>query len=85
VERVKDLRRASSPAVHCGSAGHTAANWLVTGGGSKSSRFVNLFVDVLRLISNQKLCIWSIEDVQFADNESAELIQYIVNAKVPIM
>lgn len=43
-------RRASSPAVHCGSSGHTAEAWLRSGGATKSSKFVNVFIDVLRLL-----------------------------------
>jgi serine/threonine protein kinase len=43
-------RRASSPAIHCGSSGHTAEAWLRSGGASKSSKFMNVFIDVLRLL-----------------------------------
>ncbi|KAI4640040.1 hypothetical protein J4E93_008840 [Alternaria ventricosa] len=86
VEPTKDLtRRASSPAVHCGSAGHTAEAWLRSGGASKSSRFMNVFIDVLRLLAMHKLCTWSLEDVQYADPESAELIHHIVQAKIPLV
>ncbi|KAF2799442.1 two-component sensor protein histidine protein kinase-like protein [Melanomma pulvis-pyrius CBS 109.77] len=86
VEKTKaSCRRASSPAVHCGGAGHTAESWLRSGGTSKSSRFMNIFIDVLRLLAMQKLCIWSLEDVQNADSESAELIHHIVAAKIPLV
>jgi hypothetical protein len=43
-------RRASSPAIHCGSSGHTAEAWLRSGGASKASKFMNVFVDVLKLL-----------------------------------
>jgi hypothetical protein len=33
----------------------------------------------------QKLCIWNLDDVQNADPESAELIQHIVQAKIPLI
>jgi len=79
------IRRTSSPAIHCGSAGHTAEAWLRSGGASKSSRFTNVFIDVLRLLAMQKLCIWSLEDVQNADPESVELVHSIVLAKIPII
>ncbi|KAF1848518.1 uncharacterized protein K460DRAFT_403798 [Cucurbitaria berberidis CBS 394.84] len=78
-------RRASSPAIHCGGGGHTAEAWLRSGGNSKSSRFMNVFIDVLRLLAMQKLCIWILEDVQNADPESAELIHHIVQAKIPLV
>jgi hypothetical protein len=62
-------RRSSSPAIHCG-----------------GSKFCNVFVDVVRFIAtNSKLCIWSLEDVQNADTESAELIHHLVTAKIPIV
>jgi hypothetical protein len=85
LSRKDEIRRASSPAIHCGSAGHTADAWLRSGGASKSSRFMNVFIDVLRLLAMQKLCIWCIEDVQNADPESAELVQHIMQAKIPII
>ena len=78
-------RRASSPAIHCGAAGHTADAWLRSGGASKSTRFMNVFIDVLRLLATQKLCIWTLEDVQNADAESAELIHHIVQARIPLV
>jgi hypothetical protein len=49
ISRTMD-RRASSPAIHCGSSGHTAEAWLRSGGASKSSKFMNVFIDVLRLL-----------------------------------
>ncbi|KAG9388970.1 ATPase [Pyrenophora tritici-repentis] len=82
----KDVhRRASSPVIHCGGAGHTAEAWLRSGGSSKSSRFMSVFIDVLRLLAMHKLCTWSLEDVQYADTESAELIHHIVQAKIPLV
>ncbi|ORY07537.1 hypothetical protein BCR34DRAFT_570582 [Clohesyomyces aquaticus] len=78
-------RRGSSPGGHCGSAGNTAADWLRSGGTSKSSRFTNTFLEVLRLLSMQKMCVWTLEDCQYADSESAELIHHIVQAKLPLL
>jgi hypothetical protein len=85
-ETMRNSRRSSSsPEVHCGSAGHTADSWLKSGGISKSPRFINIFIDVLRLLATHKLCIWSLEDVQYADSESAELVQRIYSAKIPLV
>ncbi|KAF1979878.1 putative histidine kinase HHK1p [Bimuria novae-zelandiae CBS 107.79] len=78
-------RRASSPAIHCGGTGHNADAWLRSGGASKSTRFMSVFIDVLRLLAMQKLCIWTLEDVQNADAESAELIHHIAQAKIPLI
>lgn len=85
-DRTKELRRrASSPSIHCGGSGHTAEAWLRSGGASKSTRFIDVFVDVLRLLATQKLCIWALEDVQNADSESADLVNHIVQAKIPLV
>jgi predicted ATPase len=46
---------------------------------------MNMFIEVLRLLAFHKLCIWSLEDVQFADAESSELIQRVVEAKIPLV
>ncbi|KAF1963424.1 two-component sensor protein histidine protein kinase-like protein [Byssothecium circinans] len=78
-------RRASSPAIHCGTSNHTAEAWLHSGGTSKASRFMNIFIDILRLLATQKLCIWSLEDIQNSDPESAELIYRIAKAKIPLI
>jgi predicted ATPase len=44
-----------------------------------------MFIEVLRHLSTYKLCIWSLEDVQYADPESSDLIQRIVSARVPLI
>jgi len=46
---------------------------------------MNVFIDVLRLLALQKLCIWTLEDVQNADAESAELIHHIAQARIPLV
>jgi serine/threonine protein kinase len=91
VSAAPDLRRASSPAIssHSGntssSTSGTATDWLRTGGSMKSSRFANIFLGVLRVLASQKFICFAIEDLQFADNESLDLIQKIVGGKVPIL
>jgi signal transduction histidine kinase/predicted ATPase/CheY-like chemotaxis protein/serine/threonine protein kinase len=84
-ERQGSNRPASPPPVQAGRLGHTAEAWLRSGGATKSSRFMTMFIEVLRLLAVHKLCIWSLEDVQFADEESSELIQRIVSAKIPLI
>lgn len=71
--------------MHCGGVGHTADAWLRSGGASKSTRFMSVFIDVLRILAMQKLCIWTLEDVQNADPESAELIHHIAQARIPLV
>ena len=46
---------------------------------------MNIVVEVLRVLAGHKLCIWCLEDIQLADQESAELIHRIVAAKIPLV
>ncbi|KAF2807838.1 uncharacterized protein BDZ99DRAFT_572730 [Mytilinidion resinicola] len=85
VQAIKSPRRASSPAVHCGSAGNTAADWLRSGGSTKSSRFMNTFIEVLRLFAVCKFICFCVDDLQYADPESLELIQNIISGRIPIV
>jgi serine/threonine protein kinase/tetratricopeptide (TPR) repeat protein len=61
-------------------------DWLRSGGPSnRSSRFSSIFLDVLRLLAVQKFVCFCLDDLQFADPESLDLIQAIVKAHVPIV
>jgi predicted ATPase len=60
-------------------------DWLRTGGATKSSRFMNIFLGALRVLASQKFICLCVEDLQFADNESLDLIQKIVAGKVPLL
>ena len=53
-------------------------DWLRSGGSNKTSRFMHIFLDVLRLLAVQKFICFSLDDVQFADQESLDLLQNIV-------
>lgn len=68
---------------HCNLA--STQEWLRAGGSTKSSRFMHIFLDVLRLIAVQKFVCFCLDDLQFADPESLELIQGIVRAHIPIV
>lgn len=59
--------------------------WLRAGGGSKSSRFMHIFLDVLRLLAVQKMISICLDDLQFADPESLELISAISKTRIPIV
>jgi signal transduction histidine kinase/predicted ATPase/DNA-binding response OmpR family regulator len=59
--------------------------WLRAGGNNKSSRFVAIFLDVLRLLSLQKFICFCLDDLQFADSESLELVQHLVSARIPVV
>lgn len=78
-------RRASTPPMHSSLPSTTVEAWLKNGGTTKSARFITMFIEIVRLLAVHKLCIWCLEDVQFADPESAELIQRVVAAKIPLV
>ena len=59
--------------------------WLRSGGSNKSSRFVSIFLEVLRLLAIQKFVCFCLDDLQFADAESLELLQIVVKNHIPIV
>jgi serine/threonine protein kinase len=59
--------------------------WLRSGGSNKSSRFMSIFLDVLRLLAVQKFVSFCLEDLQYADGESLELLQVVVKSHIPIV
>ncbi|KAK5115572.1 hypothetical protein LTR62_001231 [Meristemomyces frigidus] len=59
--------------------------WLKAGGSNKTSRFMQIFLDVLRLLAVQKFISFCLDDLQFADLESLELLQMIISARIPIV
>ncbi|KAF2720977.1 hypothetical protein K431DRAFT_225201 [Polychaeton citri CBS 116435] len=60
-------------------------DWLRSGGSNKTSRFMHIFLDVLRLLAIQKFICLCLDDLQFADAESLDLVQNIVASHVPIV
>lgn len=71
----------------CGAQGNTAADWLRAGGSnsSKSNRFVQTYLEVLRLLALQKFFVLCFDDLQFADEESLDLILHIKKANIPVV
>jgi hypothetical protein len=71
-------RRESSPAIHCGSTGHTAEAWLRSGGVSKASKFMNVFIDVLRLLVCRFFSLHLLDMVQ----QSLECFAYLTRSRL---
>ncbi|GIZ48579.1 hypothetical protein CKM354_001163300 [Cercospora kikuchii] len=59
--------------------------WLRSGGSNKSSRFMSIFLDVLRLLAVQRFVCFCLDDLQYADPESLELLHIIVKSHIPIV
>ncbi|OAG41356.1 hypothetical protein AYO21_04298 [Fonsecaea monophora] len=52
---------------------------------TKSIRLINTYMDVLRTICTGKLICVCLDDLQYADGESIELLMHIIRAKVPVV
>ncbi|KAI9852921.1 MAG: hypothetical protein M1838_003715 [Thelocarpon superellum] len=63
----------------------STADFLRDGSSTKSLRFMNTFLDVLRLLSQHKFICLCLEDLQFADEESLELLTNIVAARIKLV
>lgn len=74
-----------SSSLKCGSTGNTATDWLRAGGSNRHSRFTNTFLDVLRLLAYQKLICFCLDDLQYADAESLNMLHSLVKAHVPVV
>lgn len=68
-----------------GNIGHNVDDYLRSRASSKSLRFSAVFLDVLRWLSAQRLICLSLEDVQHADDESADLLQAIIASHIPVV
>jgi len=67
------------------SSGQTTADFLGGGSATKSLRLVNIFLEVLRVLSRNKLICLCLDDLQFADEESLELLANIVTGKLGVV
>ena len=67
------------------SAGQTAAEVLRVASTTKYLRYMNVFLDVLRVLSRNKLICLCLDDLQYADDESLELLASIVNGKLGVI
>ncbi|ETI26074.1 hypothetical protein G647_02851 [Cladophialophora carrionii CBS 160.54] len=52
---------------------------------TKSIRLINTYMDVLRTICTGKLICLCLDDLQYADGESVDLLMHIIKAKVPVV
>jgi hypothetical protein len=85
----KSYRRDSSPTSSRGSllsmgisGTQTSQDFLRGGSATKSMRLISTFLDVLRLFAHHKFICFCLDDLQFADDESLELISQIIASKL---
>jgi signal transduction histidine kinase/predicted ATPase/CheY-like chemotaxis protein/serine/threonine protein kinase len=89
--RAEFKRRDSSPSSSHGSLYNMALgtqssqDFLRAGSSTKSTRLMNTFLDVLRVFTQHKFICFCLDDLQFADDESLDLITQIVAARMKMV
>lgn len=62
-----------------------SSDFLRGGVNPRSLKFVTIFVEVLRILSTNKLICLCLDDIQFADEESLDLISHVIVKKLGIV
>jgi hypothetical protein len=89
--RAEFKRRDSSPSSSHGSlysmalGAQSSQDFLRAGTSTKSMRLMNTFLDVLRVFTQHKFICFCLDDLQFADDESLDLITQIVNSRMKMV
>lgn len=87
----KYQRRDSSPTssrnslFSMGLGAQSSQDFLRAGSSTKSMRLITTFLDVLRLFAHHKFICFCLDDLQFADDESLELISQIISSKIKMV
>ncbi|KAI9648714.1 Chk1 protein kinase [Ciborinia camelliae] len=63
----------------------SSQDFLRAGSSTKSSRLMNTFLDVLRVFAQHKFICFCLDDLQFADDESLDLITQIISARMKMV
>jgi predicted ATPase len=63
----------------------SSQDFLRAGSSTKSMRLMNTFLDVLRVFTQHKFICFCLDDLQFADDESLDLITQIVGSKMKMV
>jgi len=89
--RAEFKRRDSSPSSSHGSlfsmalGAQSSQDFLRAGSSTKSMRLMNTFLDVLRVFTQHKFICFCLDDLQFADDESLDLITQIVASRMKMV
>ncbi|UNI19958.1 Histidine kinase [Purpureocillium takamizusanense] len=85
-------RRGSSPGSsprplsHSSSIGtQSSQDYLCAGTSTKTTRLMNVCLDILRVFTTHKFICFCLDDIHFADDESLELITQIIGAKMKMI
>ena len=63
----------------------SSQDFLRAGSSTKSMRLMNTFLDVLRVFTQHKFICFCLDDLQFADDESLDLITQVVAARMKMI
>lgn len=66
-------------------APQTSQEYLCAGTSTKTTRLMNVCLDMLRVFTTHKFICFCLDDVHFADDESLELITQIISAKMKMV
>lgn len=92
--RVSLRRRGSSPGISPSGTSYprsprissqTSQDFLRAGGSTKTIRLMNTFLDILRIFSTYHFICFCLDDLQFADSESLELITQMIAARLKMV
>ncbi|KAK4042258.1 hypothetical protein C8A01DRAFT_44647 [Parachaetomium inaequale] len=83
-------RRGSSPETSVlrassGSVTQNSRDFLRAGASTKTNRLMNTFLDVLRVFTQHKFICFCLDDLQYADDESLELVSQIISVRLKLM
>jgi serine/threonine protein kinase len=89
--RAEFKRRDSSPSSSHGSlysmalGAQSSQDFLSAGTSTKSTRLMNTILDVLRVFTHHKFICFCLDDLQFADDESLDMITQIIGSKMKMV
>jgi len=63
----------------------SSQDFLRAGSSTKSTRLTNTFLDVLRVFTQNKFICFCLDDLQFADDESLDLITQIISSRMKMV
>ena len=75
----------SAPSGNMSPGKQKSSDFLAGGTHPRPQKFVIIFVEVLRILSTNKLICLCLDDIQFADEESLDLISHIIAKKLGIV
>ncbi|KAI1320750.1 putative histidine kinase HHK1p [Xylariaceae sp. FL0255] len=63
----------------------SSRDYVRTGAATKTIRFLNTFLDILRIFTKHQFICLCLDDLQFADDESLELITQVIAARLKMV